>query len=158
MTTDGEVTFAHLCQIILEEGSLRQNHGDPDVRNYHRRMLAVLVEDFGIEWKDRWDPVHFRSRGLPTVLRSMFRSFLGTPHPYSSYLEYIFLRDEEEIWLRHKSRFGNDEAIRRQAWYDLFHDLMLLRWPEAAHSKSTWRCVKEQIGDQPASRAARLTQ
>ncbi|KAA2211360.1 hypothetical protein [Teichococcus oryzae] len=147
---DDRITFEECCRIILEGWKLRQAGARPDTRAYNRQLLDLLTVEFDIIWRDDWTPRQMRSAGVPMVLPSMARRFADLAGPYSSFLEYASRPGEAEVQLRHRRRLQECGAAHRQAWVELFRDLMLLRWPEAAERCSTWSRLRALgLGEQP---------
>jgi hypothetical protein len=133
-----ELSFEDCCRIILEDWPLRQEGARQASRDYYRRLLSLLTNEFGIEWQDDWGVSAARLRGIPVVLHSMPRRFPRHLGPYSGFVEYSFAPGERQVSLLYRKRLGEGEAALRQGWVDLFRDLALLCWPEAASRRTSW--------------------
>lgn len=133
-----ELTFEDCCRTILEDWPLRQEGARQDSRDYHQRLLSLLTSEFEIEWQDDWGTGDARRRGIPMVLHSMPRRFPRNLGPYSGFVEYSFAPGERQVSLLYRRRLGEGEATLRQGWVDLFRDLALLCWPEAASRSTSW--------------------
>ncbi len=71
------------------------------------------------------------------VLPAMARRFACLAGPYSGFLEYRQTPGEAQVHLQHKRHLREREAALREAWVELFRDLMLLRWPDAVDRSSS---------------------
>lgn len=49
-----EITFDDCCRIILRDWPFRRDHIVPALRDYKRHLLALLTQEFGIEWHHEW--------------------------------------------------------------------------------------------------------
>ena len=137
-----EITFDDCCRLILEQGSLRRASADPHNPNYRRDLLALLNKEFGIRWEDT-DDWHPGDRRVPAIAPSLVRHYETITDPFSRWIEYTSVRGEMEIWKLHRPAIGDAAAILRQRYVAFFRDLLLLRWPEAAHRTTSWTRLQE---------------
>jgi hypothetical protein len=137
-----EITFLECCRIILEGWALRQNSASPRIQSYNRQVLSLLLKEFGIDWRDDWTTREARARGLSPVLPCLPERFAALADPYESFIEYSPVPGEAQLRLQHKGRLHERKQALRDAWVELFRDLMLLRWPEAAERRTSWTCLK----------------
>jgi hypothetical protein len=143
-----EITFDDCCRIILEQGAPVCQPVGPDKPNYRRDLLALLNKEFSIEWNDTnsfqnspvvWDAEgNPWNEGAPVIGTSLVRHYGEIPDPFSGYLEYTFAKGEMEVWKAHQAGIGNAATAMKQRLVALFRDLLLLRWPKAAHRTTSW--------------------
>jgi hypothetical protein len=132
-----EITFEDCCRIILDDWRWRQDGIVPELLHCKRELLALLNQEFDIDWSDeRLD--HPRDDGLPALVSSMPRDYGSLAGPFACWLEYTMLPGEQVVLDRHTNDLRASELAFKQRWVELFRDLLLLRWPGAAHRKTSW--------------------
>jgi hypothetical protein len=138
----GEITFDHCCRIILEDWRGRRDSVAPELRDYRRLLLMLLCKEFGIWWDDDWQESP-RDAGLPALVSTLMRNYAGLGSPFAGWIKYTPLPGEQEVWHRHQPRLDAAEKAIKQRWVALFRDLLLLRWPEAAHRRTSWEKLRK---------------
>jgi hypothetical protein len=161
-----QITFDDCCRLILEQGAPDHNRPGPDKSDYRRDLLAVLNKEFGIDWNDtdefQLSPTvldvvgHLLNGDVPYMATSLVRDYGGISDPFSGILEYTFAKGEQDVWKAHKAGIKDAAMVTRQRFVAFFHDLLLLRWPEAAHRSTSWTRLRalglEVPEDDPVSR------
>ena len=137
-----EITFEDCCRLILEQGPPDRGRADPEQPTYRRDLLALLNKEFSICWEDTgdWRP---RDRRVPAIAPSLVRHYKTITDPFSGWLEYTPLRGEMVVLNRHQLAIGDAAATLRKCCVTFFRDLLLLRWPEAAHRTTSWTRLQE---------------
>jgi len=143
-----EITFDDCCRIILEQGPPACQPVATDKPDYRQDLLALLNKEFGIEWNDtdadQSSPVVWDAEGspwnggVPAIATSLVRHYGGVADPFSGYLEYTFAKGEIDVWKAHQAGIGDAATAMKQHFVALFRDLLLLRWPKAAHRTTSW--------------------
>lgn len=143
----GAIDFDDCCRTILEGWRGRRDSAPPELRDYQRQLLSLLTKEFGISWDDRWVET-LDDRSLPVLIRTMPRAYAGLVGPFAAWLEICPLPGEPEVWHRHTTDLEAAEVALKQHWVALFRDLLLLRWPEAAHRRTSWLRLRQLgLGD-----------
>ena len=138
----GEITFDDCCRIILEDWRWRRDDNEPELLDYKRSLLTLLNKEFGISWLDEWLELP-RHDGLPALVTTMPRDYASLADPFASWVEYDFLAGEQKVLDRHRKELAVAETALKQRWIALFRDLLLMRWPEALHRKTSWARLRE---------------
>jgi hypothetical protein len=143
-----EITFDDCCRIILEQGPLVDRPYAPDRATYRRDLLALLNKEFGIEWNDMDkfqsspDVLSAEGRrlnqGVPAIAENLVRHYGEVPDPFSGYYEYTFAKREMEVWKAHETLISDAATAMKRCLVGFFRDLLLLRWPKAAHRTTSW--------------------
>ncbi|HBK05613.1 MAG TPA: hypothetical protein DDZ81_07080 [Acetobacteraceae bacterium] len=131
-----QITFDDCCRIILEQGATRHERVGPETSNYRRDLLALLNTEFEIDWSDDHD--FSQNEGLPAIAATMPGIYPRFVSPFSGWMEYTPVKGEEEIWHKHMDKLSAAGRDVEQCWVALFRDLLLLRWPAAAHRTTCW--------------------
>ena len=132
-----KIDFDECCRIILNDWRWRQSDIAPPLREYKQKLLALLNQEFGIEWHDDLSETA-RHETLPALTATMPEDYAGLVSPFDRWIEYSPVPGETEILDRYRDRFALAEAAIKQRWIGLFRDLLLLHWPEAAHRTTSW--------------------
>lgn len=136
-----EITFDDCCRTILSGWRLRRDDIAPVLRDYHRTLLTLMTQEFGIAWEDDWE--FARRERLPALVSTMPEGYAGLNSPFSRYLEYKPRPGEMDVLERHRGELEAAEGALKQRWVALFRDLLLLRWPEAASRTTRWARLEE---------------
>jgi hypothetical protein len=131
----GEITFDDCCRLILE-GWLREDASSVQ-KSYRQSLLELLSKEFGISWRDDIDSRAAYEEGLPLLLSTIPGDYARRVNPFACWFEYTPIPGEMEVLRPHFDQFGADERKSSQPWIALFRDLMLLRFPDAAHRKTS---------------------
>jgi hypothetical protein len=144
-----EITFDDCCRIILEDWRWRQDGNVPELLRYKRESLALLNQEFDIKWSD--EGLHRPSDdGLPALVSTMPRDYARLISPFACWMEYRMLPGEQVILDRHTTDLRASEMALKRHWVELFRDLLLLRWPEAVHRKTSWSRLHDLgLGEPP---------
>lgn len=137
-----EITFDDCCRLILEQGPRERADTDPNQPDYRRDLLALLNTEFGIRWEDT-DGSTPRDRRVPAMTASLVRHYKTVTDPFSGWLEYTPVKGEMEVLQVHQPAIGDAAATLRQCCVVFFRDLLLLRWPKAAHRTTSWTRLQE---------------
>ena len=137
-----EITFDNCCRLILEQGPPDRPYANPDKSDYRRNLLALLNKEFGIRWEDT-DDLTPRDKRLPAIAPSLVRHYKTIIDPFSGWFEYAPVRGELEVLNLHRPPIGDATATLKQCCVAFFRDLLLLRWPEAAHQTTSWTRLQE---------------
>jgi hypothetical protein len=141
-----EITFNDCCRMILEQGPPARQPAPPDKPDYRRDLLFLLNKEFGLEWKDTdgfqpsvGDDDGVSSRvGVPIIATTLVRCYGGLVDPFSGWLEYPPVKGEMAVLRAHRPGIGDAVLALRERFVALFHNLLLLRWPEAARRTTSW--------------------
>jgi hypothetical protein len=71
--------------------------------------------------------------GVPHIAASLVRPYGTITDPFSGYLEYTPAKGEWDVWEAHRGGIGDAAVVLKQRYVAFFRDLLLLRWPDAAH-------------------------
>lgn len=106
-----------------------------------------MTKEFGIRWDDEWVESPHRA-GIPVLVTTTLQDYARLVSPFARYIEYTPLPGEQEVWRRHKSDLQAAKVALKQHWVAFFRDLLLLRWPEAAHRRTSWARLRQLgLGD-----------
>ncbi len=137
------ITFEDCCRLILEQGPPARPNDDPDKQDYRRNLLALLNQEFCIQWEDTdglapWD------KRLPAITLTLVRHYKTITDPFSGWLEYAPVEGEMEVLTGSPAlRWGCGGRPKARLPRALFRDLLLLRWPAAAHRTTSWTRLQE---------------
>jgi hypothetical protein len=137
-----EITFDDCCRIILEQGPLDRAYADPTNPDYRHDLLALLNAEFGIHWEDT-DEAARRDRRMPGITPGLVRHYQTITDPFAGWLEYAPVEGEMEVFQAHRAAIVDAAAMLRQHCAAYFRDLLLLRWPGAAHRTTSWTRLQE---------------
>ena len=142
------ITFDDCCRLILEQGAPPHNRPAPGQSDYRRDLLAVLNKEFGIKWNDtdgfQLSPTvrdavgNSWNGGVPYIATSLVRHYGGIADPFSGILEYTFAKGEPDVWKAYQAGIRDAAMVMSQRFVAFFRDLLLLRWPKAAHRTTSW--------------------
>src|ERR1700733_4699768 len=91
-----EITFEDCYRTILEDWRWRQDGIVPELLHYKRELLALLNQEFDINWSDE-GPYRARDDGLPALVSTMPRDYACLVSPFACWLEYRMLPGEQVI-------------------------------------------------------------
>jgi hypothetical protein len=142
------ITFGDCYRIILEQGLPVHGSSTPEKPDCRRDLLALLDKEFGIGWKETdeaqslpivWDAEgNPWNGGMPAIAISLVRHYGGVIDPFAEHLEYTFAKSEMKVWKARQTGLGDATMTMKQRFVDLFRDLLLLRWPQAADRTTSW--------------------
>jgi hypothetical protein len=135
-----EITFDDCCRLILEQGPPRPEDACPDDWDFRRHLLLLLNKEFGIDW--RYDDEYQFDRDAPAIARTLVKYYPGIVDPFAEWLEYTSIQGEDEVLTAHYPSLANAAADLKQRYVAFFSDLLLLRWPEAAHRNTSWQQLR----------------
>lgn len=128
-----EISFEVGCRIMLDGWRWRQKWVAEPLQEYHQDLLLLLCEEFGVVWPEDSDDLVG-----PQLLSMLPRHYSSVTSVFSGILEYRFVAGEEAVISRHREALEADEGALKDRYAALFHDLMLLRWPEASGRRTSW--------------------
>jgi hypothetical protein len=132
-----EITFDDCCSIILEDWRWRKGGVAPGLRQYKQDLLALLTNEFGIDWHDEKTGSTDHD-GSPAILSTIPEDYARLVSPFDRWIEYSVVPGEQEVFDRHTDGLNADLTTLKHHWVVLFRDLLLLQWPKAAFCKTSW--------------------
>jgi hypothetical protein len=146
--TPGLITFYDCCRMILQQGPPDRARVFADQPNYRRDLFFLLNKEFGIEWNDS-DPCEpsrsvrdadgrFWREGVPYIAGDLVRHYCQVTVPWSGYLEYTYVKGEMEVWKTEEGGIVYGVTALKECFVAFFHDLLLLRWPDAKYRTTSW--------------------
>ena len=146
------MTLDDLCWHILDHWRLRARAA-PELADYHRRLLALMCREFGIEWHDdaqAMEAAWGNSFGrMPYILPSLPKRFSRLRGPFDGFLEYEMTAGEKQKrMLAHIEEINTATLSLKRAWAAYLRDLLLQRWPDAATRTTSWERLRDLgLGD-----------
>lgn len=81
---------------------------------------------------------------MPYILDGILVRYHQIQEPFSGVFEYSFAKGEQAVFDTHRHGMAEATASLRRLWQAWLRDMILLRWPEAASSTTTWARLAER--------------
>jgi len=146
---DDPITVTDVARVILGNGQARC-FGSADVAEWHRSLLALLLGEMGIGWRDDPDRHHANPLGLPRLAVRMPAMYIELRDPTHGTLEYTPLPGEEAVLGQMLPKVDAATDALRATWHELLAELLLVRWPKARGRTTTLGRLREAgLGERP---------